>query len=253
MRNQEVSTIEQEKSKNTFRLLDAVMIALFAALAYVAVWVLRIPVGPMFVHLGNLTVVTAALLLGGWQGGLAGAIGMGLFDLMNGYASTAPKTIILKFMIGLITGLVYAALRRRKKFPTIPLVALGIVALVAAGCITTYVLTGAGFSFLTALMVILSAVIGLLCLLFAFLGARMNHKLAAAVVGASCGMVFNLLGEAAYEFVSQLLLGSAFGTAVTMAVTSQASTLINVLISVIGGVALFLPLEKPFSKIVPRR
>ena len=106
----------------------------------------------MFVHLGNLTVVTAALLLGGWQGGLAGAIGMGLFDLMNGYASTAPKTIILKFMIGFITGLVYAALRRRKKFPTIPLVALGIVALVAAGCITTYVLTGAGFSFLTALM-----------------------------------------------------------------------------------------------------
>ena len=68
MRNQEVSTLEQEKSKNTIRLLDAVMIALFAALAYVAVWVLRIPVGPMFVHLGNLTVVTAALLLGGWQG-----------------------------------------------------------------------------------------------------------------------------------------------------------------------------------------
>ncbi len=243
---------EVEGTARTFSIFNMVMIGLFAALSYVAVWVLRIPVGPMFVHLGNLTVVTAALLLGGWQGGLAGAVGMGLFDLLNGYAATSPKTVLLKFMIGLITGLVYTAIRRREKFPTIPLIICGVAALVAAGSLTTYALTGPGFGFKTTLLAVLCLLVGLLCELFAFLGSRMSHKMAAAVVGASCGMVFNLIGETVYKFVKTLLEGGAFGTAVTMAVAAQASTAINVLISVIGGVALFLPLEKPFAKMTRR-
>ena len=243
---------EAEGTAHTFSVLNMVMIGLFAALSYVAVWVLRIPVGPMFVHLGNLTVVTAALLLGGWQGGLAGAVGMGLFDLLGGYAASSPKTVLLKFMIGLITGLVYMAIRRREKFPAIPMIICGIAALVAAGSVTTYALTGPGFVFKTVLIVVLCLLVGLLCLLFAFLGSRMSHKMAAAVVGASCGMMFNLIGETIYKFVKTLLEGGVFGTAVTMAITAQASTSINVLISVIGGVALFLPLEKPFAKLMRR-
>jgi uncharacterized membrane protein len=57
----------------------------------------------MFVHFGNLIVVLAALLVGGWQGGLAGSIGMGLYDILNGHADSSPKTFILKFLIGLYT------------------------------------------------------------------------------------------------------------------------------------------------------
>ena len=49
----------------------------------------------------------AALLLGGAYGGLAGAIGMGVADLMDPiYITGAPKTFILKMCIGLIVGLV---------------------------------------------------------------------------------------------------------------------------------------------------
>ena len=48
-----------------------------------------------------------ALLLGGWYGGLAGAIGMTIADIMDPvYITVAPKTFILKLCIGLITGLV---------------------------------------------------------------------------------------------------------------------------------------------------
>lgn len=248
-KREEMSQIEK---KQPLGLIHVALIGLFAALSYAAVY-LRIPVGPMFVHPGNLVVVTAALLMGGWQGGLAGAIGMGLFDLLNGYADSAPKTLLLKFMIGLLTGLVYTAIRKREKFPLIPLLACGITALVATGCVVTYALTGPGFSFLTGLMAILCGIIGLLCLLFSFLGSRMNPKVAAAVVGASCGMVFNLLGETAEKFVRYLLEGGVLGTAITMAISAQVSTVINVLLSVIGGVALFLPLEKPFAKICGRR
>src|SRR5699024_6753366 len=44
--------------------------------------------------------------LGGIPGGLAGAIGMGIGDLLDPtYVTYAPKTIILKLLIGIFTGL----------------------------------------------------------------------------------------------------------------------------------------------------
>lgn len=86
--------------------------ALFAALCYVIFTYLQIKI-PMpggdatSIHLGNAFCVLAALLLGGWYGGLAGAIGMGIADVMDTiYITGAPKTFILKLCIGLITGLV---------------------------------------------------------------------------------------------------------------------------------------------------
>ena len=51
-------------------------------------------------------LVLAALLLGGYWGGLAGAIGMTIGDLTTTYVTSAPKTFLLKLCIGLIVGLV---------------------------------------------------------------------------------------------------------------------------------------------------
>lgn len=86
--------------------------ALFAALCYVIFTYLQIKI-PMpggdatSIHFGNAFCVLAALLLGGWYGGLAGAIGMGIADVMDPiYITGAPKTFVLKLCIGLITGLV---------------------------------------------------------------------------------------------------------------------------------------------------
>ncbi len=51
--------------------------------------------------------IVGALLLGGVYGGIGGAIGMTIGDLLDPiYIVYAPKTFILKFCIGLITGLV---------------------------------------------------------------------------------------------------------------------------------------------------
>ena len=86
--------------------------ALFAALCYVIFTYLQIKIprpggDATSIHLGNAFCVLAALLLGGWYGGLAGAIGMGIADVMDPiYITGAPKTFILKLCIGLITGLV---------------------------------------------------------------------------------------------------------------------------------------------------
>lgn len=86
------------------------VIGLMAALAYVSFTFLQIkiptPGGTTSFHLGNTFCILGALLLGGVPGGLAGAIGMGIGDILDPvYVTYAPKTIILKLMIGIITGL----------------------------------------------------------------------------------------------------------------------------------------------------
>lgn len=91
--------------------LKIATIGLMAALAYVSFTFLQIkiptPGGTTSFHLGNTFCVLAALLLGGVPGGLAGAIGMGIGDLLDPvYVTYAPKTIILKLTIGIVTGLV---------------------------------------------------------------------------------------------------------------------------------------------------
>lgn len=90
-------------------ILKLSMISLMTALCYVAFTFLQIkiptPVGYTSFHLGNTFCVLAALLLGGLPGGIAGAIGMGIGDILDPvYITIAPKTIILKLGIGLVTG-----------------------------------------------------------------------------------------------------------------------------------------------------
>ena len=83
---------------------------LFAALCYIGFAFLKIdiPVGPekTAFHFGNVFCVLAALLLGGFWGGLSGAVGMTIGDLTTAYVTSAPKTFLLKLCIGLIVGFV---------------------------------------------------------------------------------------------------------------------------------------------------
>lgn len=84
--------------------------ALFAALCYIgfAYFKIDIPVGTekTAFHLGNVFCVLAALFIGPFWGGMAGAVGMTIADLTSGYVTSAPKTFILKLCIGLIAGFV---------------------------------------------------------------------------------------------------------------------------------------------------
>lgn len=87
-----------------------VLAALFAALSYVGFAYLKIdiPAGPLSTafHLGNVFVVLGALFLGGYWGGMAGAVGLTIADLTTQYVMSAPKTFLLKLCIGLISGFV---------------------------------------------------------------------------------------------------------------------------------------------------
>lgn len=96
-----------DNTKKNTKLLKLTQAALVAAVSFVVFEFIRIPVSETTsIHLGNAFVVLGALLLGGPWGGLAGAIGLSLADLLAGLALSAPKTFILKFIMGLVAGLV---------------------------------------------------------------------------------------------------------------------------------------------------
>ncbi|CAM3093337.1 ECF transporter S component [Lactiplantibacillus plajomi] len=80
------------------QLKKIVFAGLFAAIIFVGISMLRIPlpaiVGRPFIHFGNILTVLAVMFLGFGYGAAAGAIGLGLFDILNGYAATSWLTII---------------------------------------------------------------------------------------------------------------------------------------------------------------
>ena len=88
------------------------MVGLLAALSYVVFSYgqikITLPGGDATsIHLGNAVCVLGALLIGGFYGGLGGAVGMTIGDLLDPvYIIYAPKTFICKLCIGLITGFV---------------------------------------------------------------------------------------------------------------------------------------------------
>lgn len=94
------------------KIYKTVLVGLFAALSYVVFTFLQIKIplpggDATSIHLGNAVCVIGALLLGGFYGGIGGAIGMTIGDIFDPvYIVYAPKTFILKLCIGLITGVV---------------------------------------------------------------------------------------------------------------------------------------------------
>lgn len=231
-------------------MLNITFVALFAAIAYISLMLFFFPVGPMYIHFGNLVVVVAALLIGGWQGGLAGAIGMGLYDLFNGHADSVPKTLILKFLIGLTVGLVFNFLNNRKKYPFGILLGSGIASLLLSLMVLYLGIVGNTLSIYTIGLAVILAVIAALGILLAFLKKHFSQTTASAFAGAALGMLVNILGEFLWKVVTFALAGSSLSAACVASASAQSSTLINAVISVLGGVALFSALKKPFNKIL---
>jgi len=84
--------------------------ALFAALCYIGFQFFRFDIvaggGKTAIHFGNAFCVLSALFLNNPYGILAGSVGMTIADLTSGYATSAPKTFVLKLCIALIVNLV---------------------------------------------------------------------------------------------------------------------------------------------------
>ena len=105
--------------KRTFTVHELALTGVMAALSLVAYLFFRIPFyGGSSFHLGNTFTALTALLLDGVSGGLAGAIGLALADVVAGDPGYAITTFILKFIIGLVCGAVSHKVIHLRTFPT---------------------------------------------------------------------------------------------------------------------------------------
>lgn len=95
--------------------------ALMAALCYVGYAVFpAITASGTKVHVGNAFVVLGAYLLGPIYGGLAGAVGLALADILGGFAASAPRTFICKLVMGLVAGTVFHKLGKADESKSAP-------------------------------------------------------------------------------------------------------------------------------------
>ena len=96
-------------TKTKFTVQKISIIGIMAAMSFVAYEFFRIPnvfgTGSSF-HLGNTFTALTAMLLDGVSGGLAGAIGLALADILAGDPGYAVTTFVLKFIIGITCGAV---------------------------------------------------------------------------------------------------------------------------------------------------
>lgn len=93
--------------KKKFSVYDMTIIGLMAALCYVGTLIridIPTPLGKMMVHFGNVFCLLSGLLFGGMKGALSSSIGSGIFDLLNGWATSFPSTFINKFVMGFLAG-----------------------------------------------------------------------------------------------------------------------------------------------------
>jgi uncharacterized membrane protein len=103
-----VNTTLSSRAANKTQVL--VINALFVALTLVATMFinLKLPIAGNggLIHLGNVPLFLAAFVFGRRTGAIAGAFGMGLFDLISGWTIWAPFTFIIVGAMGYVAGLI---------------------------------------------------------------------------------------------------------------------------------------------------
>ncbi|WP_102692192.1 ECF transporter S component [Rummeliibacillus pycnus] len=95
-------------STNKTRTFELILSAMCIALVFVATLMLNIKL-PItanggLVHLGTAMLFIVSILFGPKTGAIAGAFGMGLFDLVSGWTMWAPITFVSRGLQGYIAG-----------------------------------------------------------------------------------------------------------------------------------------------------
>ena len=108
---------------------DMIETSLLIALVFVATAFIniRLPITANggIVHLGTAVLFISSIVFGRKKGAIAGAVGMGLFDITSGWIIWAPATFIIRGFMGYVLGTV--AYSRGKKGNSLLYNILGII------------------------------------------------------------------------------------------------------------------------------
>ncbi|MBN1315697.1 MAG: ECF transporter S component [Anaerolineales bacterium] len=92
--------------ENQFTVTTLAVIAVMVAVAAVLTFAVQIPVPATggYIHFGDVGVFFSAFAFGPWIGGIVGGIGCAIADILSGYASWAPLTLVAHGLQGLLAG-----------------------------------------------------------------------------------------------------------------------------------------------------
>lgn len=187
--------------RNNRLLKKMILTAIFSGLCFVGVYIkIQLPVG--MIHLGNLICLLAALLCGGWIGGISGALGMGISDILyyGGFGAGVVRTLILKFGMGILAGYSFRFLLKRKWKPQILnlgflVIFLGLFILSIVGCsLGGFSIGDKHIDIHYSVPIFLGLVVLLFVLVLAF-DCRLNRISKIALTATSIGILFNIFGE----------------------------------------------------------
>lgn len=238
--------------RNKNRTLNLVLFASFTALCYVGTFIMiPLPTGDK-IHLGNLVCILASLLFGGLKGGLIGSLGMGLNDLhfYLDTPSTIIRTLILKFLMGLIVGLLFNLFKKKqlKSFSTnIMLYLMALLFKVVFVISLIYALDASNkVSILVPIVAFIFSELFILALLF-FKDKEAIYKY--VLLSVSVGTIFNIVMEFFFRiFLNTIIDGFNFNTALTLSIAKLPASILTGTITVVASVLVYPLLSKALGK-----
>ena len=80
--------------------------AAMAAIVFILTYTFKIPFPNGYTHLGDCAILIGVIVLGRKKGAWAGGIGAAMADLIGGYAQWIIPTLIIKFLMATVMGLI---------------------------------------------------------------------------------------------------------------------------------------------------
>jgi len=114
----------QSKQTQSIRRLTTAGVLAAAIVLLTTIVSIPMPGGFGYINLGDMGVLLAGMLLGGGWGALCAGAASALSDVLLGYTIYAPATFIIKGLVALVAGLLFARTQKKIRFASLYLAAL---------------------------------------------------------------------------------------------------------------------------------
>jgi len=249
-------------SKKNTLLFKTIITAIFIALSYSLTFVsIPLPTGAK-VHLGNFVLVLASLLFGGFIGGISGSIGMMLNDIVSGYTwDTFVRTLIVKFIFGLVVGILFRLLINKKKNLKIVLYSTTFIFLISFiislilyfnassydngnAIINAVIFNNRKTIKLSILVPIFLSIISIFLIILSALSFKLDNVTLSVATVTTLGVLLNTILEFVSRWIIKGIINSNFNIGLVESISKLPSNLITGVVTIIFASALFLPLYK---------
>ncbi len=228
-------------------LTKIIYVAVFTALCFIGTSIM-IPFGSSKVHLGNFFCIFSGLLCGGLIGGISGAFGMALNDLVFGYGiAVAGRTFILKFLMGFVSGFLFRLLIKKKANGILLSWISAILMIAFLGFeVSMYLLGTKGYSLV---LVILTSILSMLLLVNAIISFRTDDVLRAVSFSMLIGLCVNVIGEFFLRILFSMMLGTTYDVALATSYAKLPACIFTSVVTMVMVLPLFYPIYKATKKV----